>query len=64
MNKDFSSNECLFPYKFTCDECGQKFEILTEPHAGVREYFKCTCGKKYWIERALINKIRKISGDD
>lgn len=64
MDKDCSLNEWLFPHKFTCDKCGQKFEILTEPHAGVRDYFTCSCGKEYWIERGIINKIRKINGDD
>lgn len=47
-------------YLMKCDECGRKFEIKTEPHAGVRDYFTCPCGEEYWIERGLIIYLREV----
>lgn len=50
MDKEHEFN--IFILK--CDDCGKRFKISVEPHAGVRDYFTCSCGKRYYFERGII----------
>lgn len=47
-------------YLLKCDDCGKKFKVIVEPHAGVRDYFTCSCGKQYYFERGIIISSEEI----